>query len=121
MFLLVWFLVAQQIKVSSLTYVVVAMRVVGLEGFLTYEHDSGTVMGIRVVTRCGGMVWGGQGVVGIGVVVGHTVLLDSNRRLRHGMGMVCVWGVVVLLLSLRPSWAGMGLGCRRSRARRLSH
>ena len=108
-------------EVSSLTYVVVAMRVVGLEGFLTYEHDPGTVMWVCVVAGRG-MVGSWQSVVGRGrVVVGHTVLLDSNRRLRHGVGMVCVWGVVVLLLSLRPSWAGMGLGCRRSRARRLSH
>ena len=53
-------LVARTAKqVSSLTYVVVAMRVVGLEGFLTYEHDPGAVVGVCVVTRCGGMVWGG--------------------------------------------------------------
>jgi len=30
-------------------YVVVAMRVVGLEGFLTYEHHTGAVVGVCVV------------------------------------------------------------------------
>ena len=108
-------------KVSSLTYVVVAMRVVGLQGFLTYEHDPGTVVGVCVVAR-GGVVGSWQGVVGRGcVVVGHTVLLDSDRRFRHGVGMVCVWGVMVFLLPLSSSRAAMALGCRRSRARRLSH
>jgi len=79
------------------------MRMVGLEGFLTYEHDPGAVMGIRVVTGCGGMVWGRQGVVGIGVVVGHTVLLDSGWRFWHGVGMVSMWGVVVILIPRRST------------------
>ena len=96
-------LVAQQINVSSLTYVVVAMRMVGLEGFLTYEHNSGAVVGVCVVTRCGGMVWGGQSVVGIGVVVGHTVLLDGSWRFWHGVGMVCMRGVVVILIPGRST------------------
>jgi len=83
-------------------YVVVAMRVVGLEGFLTYEHDPGTVVGVGVVGRGGGVVWSWQGVVGRGrVVVGHAVLLDSDGRLGHWVGVVCVWGVVVFLLPLR--------------------
>ena len=99
-----WFLVAQQNKVSSLTYVVVAMRVVGLEGFLTYEHDPGTVVGVCVVGRRGRVVRSWEGVVGrCGVMMGHTVLLDSNGRLWHGVGMVCVWWVMVFLLSLRSS------------------
>ena len=116
-----WFLVAQQNKVSSLTYVVVAMRVVGLEGFLTYEHDPRTVMGVGVVAG-GGVVGSWQGVVGRGrVVVGHAVLLDTDGRLGHWVGMVCVWGVMVFLLPLRSSRADMGLSCRRSRSRRLSH
>ena len=116
------FLVAQQNKVSSLTYVVVAMRVVGLEGFLTYEHDPGTVVGVGVVGRGGGVVWSWQGVVGRGrVVVGHAVLLDSDGRLGHWVGVVSVWGVVLFLFPLSSGRADMGLGCRRGRARRLSH
>merc|ERR1719367_697582 len=98
---------------------VVSMRVVRFEGFLTYEHDPGTVVGVCVVTG-GGVVGSWQGVVGRGgVVVGLTVLLDSNRRLWHGVGMVCVWWVMVFLLSLRCSRAG--LSSWRSRTRRLSH
>ena len=97
------------------------MRVVRLKGFLTYEDDPGTVVGVCVVTH-GGVVGSWHSVVGRGgVVVGHTVLLDCDGRLWHGVGMVCVWWVMVFLLSLRSGGAGVCLGCRRGRTRRLSY
>merc|ERR1719367_2288432 len=96
---------------------VVSMRVVRFEGFLTYEHDPGTVVGVCVVTG-GGVVGSWQGVVGRGgVVVGHTVLLDSNGRLWHGVGMVCVWWVMVFLLSLRSSRTSLSSGRGRASKR----
>lgn len=97
-------------------YMVVSMRVVRLKGFLTYEDDPGTVVGVCVVTR-GGVVGSWHSVMGRGgVVVGHTVLLDCDGRLWHGVGMVCVWWVMLFLRSSRA-----GLGYWRGRARRLSH
>ena len=98
------------------------MRVVRLKRFLTYQHNPRAVVLVGVVAG-GGVVWSWQGVVGrCGVMVGHTVLLDACRRLGHGVGMVGVRGVVVLLVPLRSSrWGDLGLGCRRSRTRRLSH
>ena len=71
------------------------MRMVRLKRFLTYEHNP------RAVVAGGGMVWSGLGVVGRGGLVGHTVLRDNCRGFGHRMGMVCMWRVVVILLSGR--------------------
>ena len=65
------------------------MRMVRLKRFLTYEHNP------RAVVWGGGMVWSGLGVVG------HTVLRDNCRGFGHRMRMVCMWRVVVILLSGR--------------------
>ena len=99
------------------------MRMVRLKRFLTYEYDPRAVVWAGVVAG-GGMVWSGLGVVGRGGLVGHTVLRDNCRGFGHRMGMVCMWRVMVILLSGRSGGGHMGLGCRRSRAgcwSRLSH
>ena len=70
------------------------MRMVRLKRFLTYEYDPRAVVWGGVVAG-GGMMWSGLGVVG------HTVLRDNCRGFGHRMGMVCMWRVVVILLSGR--------------------
>ena len=78
-----------------------SMGVIGLKGFLTDEHHS------WVVVAAGGVVGGGQGVVAVvvtrhSVVTCQVVLWHVGRRLGHGVGVVCMWRVVVLLVSRTP-------------------
>ena len=90
-----------------------SMGVIGLKGFLTDEHHS------WVVVAAGGVVGGGQGVVAVVVtchvvVPCHIVLWHVGRRLGHGVGVVCMWRVVVLLVARTPRCGDLGHRCRRS-------
>ena len=100
-----------------------SMGVIGLKGFLTDEHHS------WVVVAAGGVVGGGQGVVAVVVtwhivvtchivVPCHIVLWHVGRRLGHGVGVVCMWRVVVLLVARTPGGGDLGHRCRRSCASR---